>query len=115
MDLVELPTKAEANYFLTLCAQELKNLRDGYFHIGGSYIGAEIEEFYWMTTGQRISYSLDFIPNNAGGAENCLSVEKEPVSFWFNDISITEKHNYICQHIPKADNGLSQSDYDFSQ
>ena len=103
MDLVELPTKAEADYFLPLCVEKLNNLRDHYFHIGGSYIGAEMNEFYWMTTGQRISYVMNFSPDNHGGTENCLSVEKEPESFVFNDISITEDHNYICQHIPKTE------------
>ena len=102
MDLVELPTKAEADNFLPLCAQKLNNLTDFYFHIGGSYNGVGMNEFYWMTTEKRINYSLNFTPNNNGGAENCLSVERHPNSFWFNDISILEKHNYICQHIPKS-------------
>ena len=102
MDLVELPTKAEADYFLTLCAQELGNFWESYWHIGGSYNGAEMNEFYWMTTEQRINYSLDFTPDNRGGAENYLSVQNHQGSFIFNDISITEKHRHICQYIPKS-------------
>ena len=85
MDLVELPTEAEANYFLRLCAQQ--ELSGDYHHIGGSYVGLGFNEFYWMTTGQRINYSMKYAqgqPDNVGGFEKYLSIQNQPGSYLFN-------------------------------
>ncbi|CAO1364237.1 unnamed protein product [Diamesa hyperborea] len=62
MDLVELPTSAEADYFLNICNQPQILLTNTHFHIGGSYLGAKTNEFYWMTTEKRISYPLKWGP-----------------------------------------------------
>ena len=67
MNLVELHNKQESDKFLTMCAN---NAVDYWYHIGGSAEGmANRLDFYWMTTGERISYSLKYHPgepNNAG-------------------------------------------------
>ncbi|CAO1327728.1 unnamed protein product [Diamesa tonsa] len=110
MDLVELPTEAEANYFLTLCAQQ--DLKEDFFHIGGTYVGVGLNEFYWMTTGQRINYTMKFIPgqpDNHKGVESYLAVNNKPGSFMLNDIDNgSTKGTFICQRITKAsDNDLS--------
>lgn len=76
---VELTTKAEANYFLKPSAQQLNNLRDIFFQIGGSYIDDGMNEFYWMTRRKRVNYSLNYAPgqlDNTGASENCLSIKK---------------------------------------
>ena len=104
MDLVELPTEAEANYFLSLCTQQ--DLKGEYFHIGGSYVGLGLNEFYWMTTGQRINYTMKYgpgQPNNVNGIERYLSVYEQPGSYSFNDMDNGEtKWNFICQRITNA-------------
>ena len=113
MDLVELPTEAEADYFLKLCAQKSSDLNGKYFHIGASYAGLGLNEYYWMTTGQRINYTLQWAPNqpdNRNGIEYCLSVKSQPGNFMFNDINMdttTDKWKFICQRITNANSNTT--------
>ena len=108
MDLVELPFAAEAQNFLTLCAQQQIHLKDGCFHVGASYLGAAPYDFYWMTTGKRINYGLRYAPgepNNVNGVEKFLSLSKKPQGFLFNDIDYNyTKWNFFCQHITNSTN-----------
>ena len=103
MDLVELQTQAEANYFLQLCPTIL-NLKHDYYHIGGSYIGVGMNEFYWMTTGQRVGYPILYAegePNNYKNNEVFFTIHKEPQTFKFNDISNFYMCPFICQRTTK--------------
>ena len=103
MDLVELPTEAEANYLLSLLTQQ--DLKDA-FHIGGTYVGLGLNEFYWMTTGQRINYTMKYAPgqpDNSHGIEKYLSIIEQPGSYMFNDIDNgINKWKFICQRITNA-------------
>ncbi|CAO1342390.1 unnamed protein product [Diamesa tonsa] len=104
MDLVELPIEAEADYFLALCDQQRYNI-DQYFHIGGSYIGAGNNEFYWLTTEKRVNYDLKWGPMepNGPGIEKCLSVYNYGGTYKFNDVSSdSKKWNFFCQHITNS-------------
>ncbi|CAO1327705.1 unnamed protein product [Diamesa tonsa] len=112
MDLVELPTEAEANYFLSLCTQQ--ELKGDFFHIGGTYVGLGLNEFYWMTTGQRINYAMKYAPgqpDNLNGLERYLSVVDQPGSFKFNDMDNgVTKWKFICQRITKTNDNDSSID-----
>ena len=91
MDLVELPTKAESDYFLNLLSKK-QNPPHFAAHVGASYVGVGLNEFYWMTTGQRINYTLKWgpgKPNNAGCGEQFLAIREEPIGYLFNDIRDT--------------------------
>ena len=91
IDLVELPTEAEADYFLRLCAQKESDLNSDILHIGGSYAGLGVNEYYWMKTGKLNNYTMKWAPNqpdNRNEIENCLSVDRHTGSFKFNDINM---------------------------
>lgn len=106
MDLVELPTEAESVYFLNLCAQRDSDLNSNFLHIGGSYVGVELNDFYWMSSGQRINYTMDYAPgqpDNMHGIEQFLSIYRHPQSYKFNDMdNIVTKWKFICQRITNA-------------
>lgn len=110
MDLVELPTEAEADYFLSLCAQQ--ELQGQFFHVGGSYVGLGLNEFYWMTTGQRINYTMKYAPgqpDNRNGVERYLSIYEQPNSYMFNDMDSGDtKWKFICQRITNACNSSTK-------
>ncbi|CAO1417933.1 unnamed protein product [Diamesa hyperborea] len=103
MDLVELTTEEEADKFLKLFADHAITL-ETWYHIGGSYMGAAKNDFYWMTTAEQISYPLKFYPgqpDNYGGKEKCLSIAKHPGSFKFNDVDCYDTWiwNFVCEKI----------------
>ena len=88
MELVSLPTEEEADVFSELCANNAFHFEE-YTHIGGSYIGNGLNNFYWISDGKPVTYQLKWAPgepNNAGGKEDCLSIHKQPGAFKFNDI-----------------------------
>ena len=102
MNLVELHSEQEVNQFLTMCSD---NSLDYFLHVGGSAEGmTDRLDFYWMTTGERISYSLKYHPagkNNAGGKERCLSVAKQPNKYTFNDVDCWQHFiwSFVCQQV----------------
>ncbi|CAO1376624.1 unnamed protein product [Diamesa serratosioi] len=101
MDLVELPTAEEDDYFLKLCATKRKHLNGEFYHIGGSYVGVGMNEFYWMTTGQQIAYPLNYKknePNNFDNDEMFLTIYNEPESFTYNDMAFNRILPFICQN-----------------
>ncbi|CAO1417939.1 unnamed protein product [Diamesa hyperborea] len=103
MDLVELTTEVESDKFLKLFGDHTKTL-ETWYHIGGSYMGAAKNDFYWMTTGKRISYPLKFhpgLPDNYLGKEKCLSILNQPGSFTLNDVDCYDTWiwNFVCQKI----------------
>ena len=103
MDLAELTTEVEAEKFLKLFADNAPSLAM-WHHIGGSYMGGPKNDYYWMTTAEKISYPLKFYPgepNNYAGKEKCLSIAKHPHSFKFNDVDCYEHWiwNFVCEKI----------------
>ncbi|CAO1377043.1 unnamed protein product [Diamesa tonsa] len=103
MDLVEHTTEDEADKFLKLFGDHATTL-ETWYHIGGSYMGAAKNDFYWMTTGEQVSYPLKFrrgLPDNYLGKEKCLSINKQPGSFKLNDVDCysTWIWNFVCQKI----------------
>ena len=79
MELVSLPTKDLADKFTQLCFEN-SPFFDIFTHIGGTYIGAGLNNFYWLSTGKPVSYDLNWKagePNNNGGKQNCLALHKE--------------------------------------
>ena len=68
MELVSLPTKDLADKFTQLCFEKSRFF-DDYTHIGGTFIGAGLNNFYWLSTGKPVSYNLNWSagePNNEG-------------------------------------------------
>ncbi|CAO1396958.1 unnamed protein product [Diamesa serratosioi] len=102
MNLVELQTEYEANNFLKMCADQKLEY---WYHIGGSAEGSSDRlDYYWMTTGEKVSYNLKYHPgepNNAGGKERCLSVAKQPNKYEFNDTDCWQHFiwSFACQHV----------------
>ena len=102
MDLVELPTKAEHDHFLAMCQEQAHQFVGTSYSVGASYVGAGLNDFYWMTTGERVDYSLKWAPtepNNINGNDKYLNVRKYPGKFLFNDVNLSYIHNYICQNL----------------
>ena len=100
MDLVELPTEAEADFFLASCEQHVSP--NNYYLVGASYVGVDLNEFYWMTTGKIIDYKLKYLPgepDNYKNIERFLSIKKGSDGCKFNDISLKDEHHFICQSI----------------
>lgn len=95
MDLVELPTKAEHDHLLALCQKNKFQLIGDFYHVGGSNAGVGINDFYWITTGQRLSYEIKYPLKPNDGQEN----EKQ---FLFHDVDTSKNHTFICQRVTKA-------------
>ena len=106
MELVSLPTKDLADKFTQLCFENTRFF-DKYTHIGGTYIGAGLNQWYWLSTGKPVSYHLPMPagePNNYGGKQNCLALDKQNGPFKFNDINAYGIHEqkFVCESIPKS-------------
>lgn len=116
MNLVELPTKYEADKFLTMLTTAAT---EAWYHIGGSDEGMRNRfDFYWMTTGEKVSYPLDYLPgepNNAHGKEKCLSVGKHSIMFKFNDVDCWEHYifSFVCQHLKDISEEITNKDLIF--
>ncbi|CAO1417927.1 unnamed protein product [Diamesa hyperborea] len=102
MNLVELHTKQEADNFLTIMRTSAP---ETLYYIGGSAEGMSNRlDYYWMTTGEQIPFTLEYSPgqpDNYGGKERCLSISKQPGKFKFNDIACSENNYgfFACQHL----------------
>ena len=106
MDLVELSSEAEADHFLNLLTEHQLHLKFE-AHIGASYVGVGLNEFYWMTTAQRVEYKLQWArgqPDNLNGIEMFLTIKRDRNDYKFNDMSNIEKHDFICQRINNTKN-----------
>ena len=105
MELVSLPTKDLADKFTQLCFENAPYF-DKYTYIGGTYIGAGLNNFYWLSTGKPVSYELIFSPgepSNYGGRQKCLAVQKQNGPFKFDDIEGfgTLEEKFVCESIPQ--------------
>ena len=94
-----------ADKFTQLCFEKSRFF-DKFTHIGGSYIGAGLNQWYWLSTGKPVSYNLNWAigePNNKQGKENCLALETQNGPFKFNDIHAYGEHpnTFVCESIPK--------------
>ncbi|CAO1396932.1 unnamed protein product [Diamesa serratosioi] len=100
MDLVELETEDEANNFLKMCVEQ--NLEE-YYHVGGSSEGiSNFWDYYWMTTGAKVSYNLNYKPGelNGKGTERCLAIGKQPIKYAFCDVSCHSLAlRFACQNV----------------
>lgn len=67
------------------------------FWTSGTCFGTE-REFYWMSTGQDISFSnwSPGEPNNAWERENCIEMWNEDGWRW-NDALCEDKKGFICE------------------
>ena len=105
MELASLPTEELSNKFRQLCFENAPYF-DKYTHIGGTYIGAGLNRWYWLSTGKPVNYHLPMPagePNNYGGHQNCLAVDKQNGPFLFNDIHDFGEHaeKFVCESKPK--------------
>lgn len=102
MEFLSLETLQESNNLLSLCDQNI-HLFDQWTHVGGlTTVPKSKDHWYWMTSGNKVNYSLKFgigQPDNAGGNEMCLSIGKQPGNFFFNDVNCYGMHQFkfICQ------------------
>ncbi|CAO1340874.1 unnamed protein product [Diamesa tonsa] len=104
MELASLPTKELSDRFTQLCFENAPFF-DRFTHIGGSYIGAGLNRWYWLSTGKPVGYPLPMIPgepNNARGQQTCLALEKQNGPFLFNDIDAFGFHEekFVCESRP---------------
>ncbi|CAO1325700.1 unnamed protein product [Diamesa serratosioi] len=114
MELVSLPTKELADKFTQLCYNNAQFF-DKYTHIGGTYIGAGLNNWYWISDGKPVSYPIPMLPgepNNARGVQNCLALDKQNGPFLFNDIDAFGHHEekFVCESKPKSNNVDLRSD-----
>ncbi|CAO1339072.1 unnamed protein product [Diamesa hyperborea] len=94
MELASLPTKQLADKFTQLCFENAPSF-DKWTHVGGTYIGAGLNKWYWLSTGKPVGYNLTMPsgqPDNAGGVQSCLSLDKQNGPFLFNDIHAFGAH-----------------------
>lgn len=102
MEFVSLETLNESEKFLQSCTEKYQEF-DDHVHVGAiSHDGNSKNGFYWMNSGKRINYPLEFgrgEPNNYGGKEFCLSIQKQDTDvFLYNDINCSDSFNqFICQ------------------
>lgn len=103
MEIVSFDSKNEMDSFLELCKQKA-TLFKTQTHVGGMTLeGKSLDKWYWVNSGNKVSYSLPFgpnEPNNDGGREFCLSIFRTPSNvFAFNDIgcSGSDLNKFVCQ------------------
>lgn len=79
-----------------------RNMFDAVVHIGGmAQIAKSTTEWYWVTTNQKVSYSMPWVagqPDHYANNEWCLTLWK-PYGFKFNDINCygSWEQTFICQ------------------
>lgn len=99
---MSLDTQVEAENFYNLCAPQ-RHLFDKYTHIGGLVTVARSKtDWFWVNSGNKVEINLTFPwlePNNWGGNQMCLSLDKQPGSFMYNDIDCYGhfQEKFICQ------------------
>ncbi|CAO1337642.1 unnamed protein product [Diamesa tonsa] len=101
MELASLPTKELSEQFMQLCYLNAPSF-DQYTHVGGTYIGAGLNRWYWLSTGKPVDYQLPMRPeqpDNAGGYQNCLALDKQNGPFLFDDIDSFGRHEekFVCE------------------
>lgn len=101
MEFLSLETLEEANQFFKLC-EENASLFDKFTHIGAlTTVAKSKTDWYWVNSGQKINYVLNFLPNqpdNANNNEMCLSIGMPPKNYSFNDIPCSgTQYKFICQ------------------
>ena len=105
MELVSLPTKDLADKFTQLCFEN-SGFFETYTHIGGTYIGAGLNKWYWLSTGKPVNYNLNWAigePNNYGGKQKCLAVYEQNGPFKFSYIQAyrLNPNKFVCESKPK--------------
>ena len=105
MELASLPTKDLADDFNQLLLDN-SPFFDRNTHMGGSYIGAGLKNFYWLSTGKPINYNLNWgpgEPSDVVGNENCLALIKLNGIFMYNDIQAFGIYDekFVCESKPK--------------
>jgi len=91
------------DFFTKLCARHSDMFDDTYFHIGAAQeTPGDASSYFWVSSGVPIKYKLpwaDGEPSQPHEAEWCLSLEKKPSQFKFNDISCDQfgRSRFICQ------------------
>ena len=105
MELASLPTEELAEKFTRLCNKNA-HFFDQYTHIGGTYIGAGLNRWYWLSTGKPVNYQIPMLPgqpDNHRGTQNCLALDKQYGNFLFNDINAFGIHEekFVCESRPK--------------
>ncbi|CAO1429936.1 unnamed protein product [Diamesa hyperborea] len=118
MELVSLPLKEVADQFTQLCADNAKYF-DKYTYVGGTYIGAGLNDWYWISDGKPATYHIPMQPgepNNFGGKENCLSLDNHEGVFKFNDINGFDRDaKFVCEiHGATVTTGIERSDNETS-
>lgn len=100
--MLTLDTQPEADNFYNLANSNL-HLFDVFVHIGAmSKTFRTTSDWYWNNSGKKVDIALQFHPgepNNAGGQERCLSLDKRKGHILYNDIACfgAWKQNFICQ------------------
>lgn len=107
MDFVSLETENEANEFLNICKSKANLFQTGAFIGAISLEGASRSQWYWLNSGNRITYPIPFgpgKPNNVEGRAFCLELWKYSASnFLFVDAFCSGyESQFICQETSYA-------------
>lgn len=103
MDIATFETSKQMIAVSEMCTKNSEKITTGAAHVGATTLtGGSKTDWYWVTTGEKISYSikwLPFEPNNVGGAEQCLLIGGE--EFLYNDINCNgpNEYQFICEKV----------------
>lgn len=104
LEFVSLETHSQSEAFLKICLENA-HLFDTHTFIGAiSETGTSPDDFYWMNSGKKVGYRLQFAvgePSTYNKNEFCLTLKKSYYSeFAYNDYDCSDStDNFICQKV----------------
>lgn len=88
MQFATIETADEQTYFFEMMKQNIALLEANGPHIGAlTTVSKSTTDWYWVETGNNVSFKLNFLPNEpSGGIEYCLGVRQPSAGqIGFND------------------------------
>lgn len=100
MDLVAIESKHESEYFFKACNRNIKHFGE-FSHIGGVLNATNGKEnWFWITTHQKVNLGLAFNNKPAQNSENnCLQLVKGRFEFSLGRTNCfgSEQQEFVCQ------------------
>lgn len=120
MEFLSLENSQEQAVFLNLCHGK-RELFDRWTHIGGiTRVAKSKTDWYWVNSGNKAYFELQFHrgePNNGGGNQMCLALDKQPNTFMYNDINCSGKfeEKFVCQEHIEEDPAIALTTPQYKQ
>lgn len=111
MEFLSLDTEEEAHFFMDMCQQNYNELGTQMFVGAMTTVGKSLTNWYWVSSGNKVMYSLPFNvnePNFNHNNEWCLATAKNSLGgIAFNDLPCSGYHErFFCQKLENLTESL---------